>query len=566
VNGSLALLVSEAQNALIDNAEGSYKAGIALIAEPAHLPLQGEALLIPDAGGSPFGPTIDWALAGAPGPYAQFVAPAQTADLTIKNAPSTFTLNTQHFGTKGVEIDAAGLNGSLFTLILGDSAASESLGIVFVNGYSTLNIVNNGPGTDILKGLVLESPFGPPQSLPAIMEAAAASSSDLVFSGNNLVISGSLDLFLGDIAPAAGTEGNHVSISAATITDHGVALELGTIATFKIDASDAPFLVMAAPADPIFLNRAATGVTVLGGPGPNQLQGSLDLVSKVTFSNGSTGVAATGFVGADHITGGSGGVDTIFGDGGADVITLPNHSLPDTVVFGQDAMGDTNDVLAITDGNDVAFLGSWGASATAVTIPALFSGSITGGTSADMTVITGFRAVPAGDVLDFELAAWNGDSFGIPPFMSAVTGDLVALNGLFVPKPGDAELSAVWVNSGSNSDGSLATSDEVLRYAPSDASVQNAQQLAAQLHTSSDAIVLPGGGAGSGFIAPGKHLHILVAYAAGNNVVNVADVDLVNTSASDQSSTANLNVYASDMVNLTGVSLAGLTTHIHFIS
>src|SRR6202521_4143071 len=56
VNGSLALLVSEAQNALIDNAEGSYKAGIALIAEPAHLPLQGEALLIPDAGGSPFGP------------------------------------------------------------------------------------------------------------------------------------------------------------------------------------------------------------------------------------------------------------------------------------------------------------------------------------------------------------------------------------------------------------------------------------------------------------------------------------------------------------------------------
>jgi hypothetical protein len=43
-------------------------------------------------------------------------------------------------------------------------------------------------------------------------------------------------------------------------------------------------------------------------------------------------------------------------------------------------------------------------------------------------------------------------------------------------------------------------------------------------------------------------------------VVNIADVDLVNTSATNQTSTANLNVYASDMVNLTGVSLTGLTS------
>src|SRR5713101_3209187 len=43
LNGSLALLVSEEQNALIDNAEGLYKAGIPLISEPPHLALQGEA-------------------------------------------------------------------------------------------------------------------------------------------------------------------------------------------------------------------------------------------------------------------------------------------------------------------------------------------------------------------------------------------------------------------------------------------------------------------------------------------------------------------------------------------
>jgi hypothetical protein len=107
-------------------------------------------------------------------------------------------------------------------------------------------------------------------------------------------------------------------------------------------------------------------------------------------------------------------------------------------------------------------------------------------------------------------------------------------------------------NSGSNS--SLKLADDVLLYAPSDASVQSAQQLAAQLHTSFDAIVLPGGG----FIAPGQAKHILVAYDASfilgttvEHVVNIADVDLVNTSGSNQNSTAHLNVYASDMVNLT---------------
>jgi hypothetical protein len=49
-------------------------------------------------------------------------------------------------------------------------------------------------------------------------------------------------------------------------------------------------------------------------------------------------------------------------------------------------------------------------------------------------------------------------------------------------------------------------------------------------------------------------------------VVNIADVDLVNTGASNQSSTANLHVYASDMVSLTGVSLTSLTSaNIDFI-
>jgi hypothetical protein len=520
VNGSLALLVSEVQNALIDNAEGSYKAGIALIAEPPHLALQGEALQIPGAGGNPFGPTIDWAQFGAlgPGNYAQFVASPQTANLAIKNAPSTFTLNTAHFGTKNIEIDAAGGHGNLFTLILGDSTASESLNGVSVSGYSTVEIVvAKGPGADsITHGIE---------------------------SGSNLVISGSGSLIL------AG------EVDAVTITDNGVSLVMGFTTAGKIDASNAPFLVMN---DPAIQGPTVRAVTVLGGTGPgNILQGSADFNSSstVTFSNGSTGVSFG--AGADNITGGSGGGESIFGDGGPDLITLPNHSLSDAVVFGEVREDITTTILAITDGMDVAYPGSWGASATAAAIPALFSGS-TGGTSADMTVIHGFQAGSA-DVLYFTVAAWNGGSTG--QFFAAAKGDLVALNSASVVQPGAAQLSAVWVNSASNS--SLKVSDNVLLYAPSDASLQNAQQLAAQLHTASDAITLPGGV----HILPGQDKHILVAYEFGDLFgVKIADVDLVNTGGNNQSSTANLNVYASDMVSLTGVSLTSLTSaNIHFI-
>jgi hypothetical protein len=200
-----------------------------------------------------------------------------------------------------------------------------------------------------------------------------------------------------------------------------------------------------------------------------------------------------------------------------------------------------------------------------------------------MTTITGFHAGSGGDQLIFETAAWNGASSnaGI-----AANGDLVDLVGLSAVSAGPAQLSAVWANSGSNS--FLNSSDNVLRYAPAGGSPHNAQELAAQLHGAAGAIVLPG------LILAGHDQHILVAYDANSSglpvaegastaafivfplpgvtplqgppAVNIADVDLVNTSGSPQNSTFGLNVYASDMVHLTGVSLANLTSaNFHFI-
>jgi hypothetical protein len=363
-----------------------------------------------------------------------------------------------------------------------------------------------------------------------------------------------------------------------TITDVGVPLYLGVTDAETIDASNAPLLAMESPA---LVGVGGAGVIVLGGDSNNLLQGSLGTVSTVFFTNVTTGVSA-GIVGDDNITGGAGGEDFILGDGGADNIILPpNHSLPDTVGFGYDlVIGTGYHVLAITNGADLSFPGFWGEDPRVqTTIPELFPNSSTGGTSADITTITGFHAGSGGDRLFFDPAAWNGasiDGLGNP----AASGGLVDLGGSVVASAGAAQVSKVWANSSSNS--SLNASDNVLLYAPAGGSPHNAQELAAQLHGASGAIVLPG------FILPGQHEHILVAYDANSiglpiaedaiaapglinplhgppPVVHIADVDLVNISGIPQSATFNLHVYASDMVSLTAVSLTSLTSeNIHF--
>jgi hypothetical protein len=273
-------------------------------------------------------------------------------------------------------------------------------------------------------------------------------------------------------------------------------------------------------------------------------------------------------VGTDIITGGLGG-DMIYPDGGRNIVILPPGHGHETVVFGEDQMGNpgngSNDILAITDGSDNAYLGSWGVGTMPVEVPILFGLGIdtSGGTSDDITGIIDFRigSGPGHDQLDFTAAAWNGAS--VNKFLGiAETGDLVNLDGISVVSLGAAQLSTPWTNSGSNS--LLKTTDNVLLYAPFDASpLRDSRALAAQLQTASDAVVLPG------HIGAGDQMHILVAYDASdafNNYVNIADVDLVNTTASNQSSTANLHVYASDMVSLVGVPLASLAAaNIQFI-
>jgi hypothetical protein len=355
-DGTTALLVSEEQNALLDNAKGFYQVGIPLILEPPQLANN----LIPDAGGAPFGPTIDWATQFGGANYVEFVDPAQSGPLTIFNAPSTFTLDTQHFATNALHIDAAGNNGNLCTLIAGDSTAGEDFGLVNVNGYATVDIVANGAGENVTPFFGVSAPAG---------------------SNAHLVISGGGFLGLGAIRLSTAQEGVvSVAVNGGTITDDlGGKLALGVTDAETIDASNAPLLYMAGPAD---VGAGIPGVTVLGGTSFNVLEGSLGgQVSTVTLPI-VTEVSAT-IVGADNITGGSGGGDLIYGDGGPDTITLPsNHLLSDRVEFGIDGL---DHVLIITDGLDRVYHGFWdvvaGGPAYPTAVPDVFLDFTTGGTS-----------------------------------------------------------------------------------------------------------------------------------------------------------------------------------------
>jgi hypothetical protein len=404
VNGDIALLVNAEQNALIDNAEGIYKVGIPLIAEPPHIPLSSEALRF-DPNPPPSG-VFDWAQGVGPEfNYGLFAPPAQGAPLTITNTPSTFTLNTQHFATSGLQIDAAGNHGNLMTLIVGDSTAGENFGPVDIEGYSTVHIVANGGDSFLAPPLILNSKTGLP---------------------THLVVSGSGSGLLNLGASLGATEGPvAVGVNGGTITDVGQQLFLGATDAEIVDASHAPVLGMLAPASMGTVGQ--TGITVLGGTSGNQLQGSLGgKISDVTFSNGTTGVYAQS-VGADNITGGPGGNDLILGDGGADTIALPaNHSMSDSVGFGYDVLPAGIDVLAITDGSNSAYPGFWGVTGR----PNHEEIGPNGGTSADMTTITGFHAGTGGDRLIFDTAAWNGESNNAG--IASALGDLVNLDGMHI--------------------------------------------------------------------------------------------------------------------------------------
>jgi len=248
------------------------------------------------------------------------------------------------------------------------------------------------------------------------------------------------------------------------------------------------------------------------------------------------------------------GHSNFYGDGGADVVNIGGGS--NTVNFGGYLLNDHAVTQTVDSGasNNVASLGFWGASSQGEAISgasSIFGSSNWGGTSADMTTINGFTIGSGGDNLNFQVAAF-GSGLVDPATMGPISpvpinagGDAFAVGftGEHIPVAGQLVRIVL---------------DEISDF-------QNAAGLAHSLVTSTVGnIVLDAG------VAAHNAVDFLVAYeVAGNTAINIAEVQVVNTSGSTQTDTANMHVYAQDLVQLANVNF-GLTalginaSEIHF--
>ena len=256
--------------------------------------------------------------------------------------------------------------------------------------------------------------------------------------------------------------------------------------------------------------------------------------------------------GVDSLTDLAGGT-SFFGDGGADNITIGgggnNIHIGEFVLninFGTDTpIVDQQTVDAAGD----ASLGFWGATTNGQAISgsgaAIFGTAAVGGTSADMTTVTGFTIGASGDALTFHSASFGGGltdpaTMGhLSPLPTTAAGDAFAIGfaGESIPAnpPGAQDVRIVL--------------DEISQFS-------SASDLAHSLVTPTVGDITLAKG-----VAAHTSIDILVAYeVAGGGAINVAEVMVDNTTGGTLTSTAaaGMHVYAQDLVHLTGISF-GLT-------
>ena len=187
--------------------------------------------------------------------------------------------------------------------------------------------------------------------------------------------------------------------------------------------------------------------------------------------------------------------------------------------------------------------GFWGqvSGAATVSIFTLFprTSAATFGTSADQSIVSGFLVAGAGDSLDFSLS-----SFGTA---AASHRGLTNVDGASTAAGGNATITTV------SSGGSLSgTTADVVVIAGTTSS--GAAALPQALKTGTFGLNL------SAYPTVGFVANMLFAYndAAGNG--HIADV-AINEVATNRSFAAQTNVIAQDLVQLTGVSVASLTSN-----
>jgi hypothetical protein len=252
----------------------------------------------------------------------------------------------------------------------------------------------------------------------------------------------------------------------------------------------------------------------------------------------------------------------IWTDGGADTINLAAPGARDNIFVAGNGFAPNTLADSITDGNDTAQAGFWGASsgpATAISTPGaggLFANQASGGTSAGMSVVSDFEMVngrATADTVNFSIGAWGSGG------TNAATGTdhgLVTAGGGAVATGSNAV--AEFANPGAifNGNDSLIVLQQ--------GTFANAGAVASALSNGSYNLVL------ANALAQNDNEHILVGYNDTAGSLRIADMDLTNYAvAAGTANIQQMTVDVSDMVQLMGVtaaSLAATTSSVHFIA
>lgn len=276
-----------------------------------------------------------------------------------------------------------------------------------------------------------------------------------------------------------------------------------------------------------------------------------------------------GTEGSDYFVANTNG-DTIVTYGGADTIVLDaigqsgrqsNH----IGLYGGSSIVDGNHELqlakthgvvpgragSITDSNDFAQGGFWGLAGAVSEFGGLAPNTAT---SADMSVIKTFLAgaTTGGDILDFSVGAWGSGGInaagGINHGLTA--GDLFT-------HPASSAIGIIAVTQLVQPGQTVLSATDIVELSGTFA---DANAAVAAIHSRSDSFQFAAA-------LPNKDdAHMLVAYEDLSGNSHIMDVEFNNASGAATANSTILTEHASDMVELTGVSLSSLTSdHFHLL-
>jgi hypothetical protein len=484
--------------------------------------------------------------------------------VTVKNAPTLFSVDTQDNGD-GEDLTVSGPAGPSDTFNLGvgfnavgdEPAASGALGAVTITGEEIVHITSQGVNGNSTF-LVTLTP-----SLAGNEQVTIDGTKNIAF-GANFQNGAIQDVVSGALNP------NNMII---TITDTGVVTFIGSLQVttplhftpvgdstdlvfstnaVAIDASKSGGLIMTA-GDANYTNST----TVAGSAGDN------------IIGSTSAGNVLGGSIGNDVLTADNNAANTIYTDGGADIVNLgalhpTNHigiyvgfTTPSITPGGAEIVGTDS----ITESNDFAQLGWWGlptgGTEAGYTAGGLVYAGLAAetGTSADAVTINNFLATDVIDLSSSFDTAWGfgaGNGIGAGVALGLVNGDLSSVN------PGTETVQQIIGHAGTpDANNTVKAATNIIELTGQQFS--GPTDVAAYFNSAATPIFF------SGALFPDNSAHMIVVYSDFvDGKTHVADLALIANVVGATKNTFEMTEHVSDLA-IVGTSLDATAAAIHFV-